>query len=131
MAVWKALYALVWITFLDIVIIGVPWLTDFVFWAHTLLGLLILIFAFYNKSRLNKTQAPARLKRISKATAGLAVFQAVLGLILAVETQLRFGETFVQAIVLLHLITALAILTQASSVATAYDMWEERELVVA
>jgi len=27
----------------------------------------------------------------------------------------------------LHLVTALAIITQASSVATAYDMWEEHE----
>jgi hypothetical protein len=30
-------------------------------------------------------------------------------------------------ITFLHLVIALAIITQASSVATAYDMWEEKE----
>jgi len=32
-----------------------------------------------------------------------------------------------QVVTFIHLMTALAIITQAASVATAYDMWEEHE----
>jgi hypothetical protein len=33
----------------------------------------------------------------------------------------------VEVIIFIHIVIALAIITQASSVATAYDMWEDHE----
>jgi hypothetical protein len=38
-----------------------------------------------------------------------------------------FGLPFAGVIETLHAIMALAIITQAASMATAYDMWEEHE----
>lgn len=59
----------------------------------------------------------------------LASLQAILGVTLYVGLTLGFGipSTVIFGISLIHLVIALAIITQASSVATAYDMWEEHE----
>jgi hypothetical protein len=40
---------------------------------------------------------------------------------------LGIPSTMIFPISLIHLVIALAIITQASSVATAFDMWEEHE----
>jgi len=93
------------------------------------LGLVILGLAHYNNASIKKTEAPARLKRTTKATAVLASIQAILGVTLYVGLTLGLGipSTMIFAISLIHLVIALAIITQASSVATAFDMWEEHE----
>jgi hypothetical protein len=53
----------------------------------------------------------------------MAAFDGLLGIPLYL---FREG-TIHWAVNLLHLIIAVAIITQASSAATAYDMWEEKE----
>ena len=127
MSVWKQLYAIVWLAFLQIIIITLPRFTIYLVDAHVVLGLTILALAHYDNAQIRKTNAPNRLKRIVKATAILATFQIILGVILYANLRLSVNVPLVPVISFLHLVTALAIITQAASVATAYDMWEEKE----
>jgi heme A synthase len=89
--------------------------------------LIILGLAHYNDVKIRRTKAPNRLKRIARANAVLATVQPILGIILVVNVALSVGIPFVSVVKFLHLVIALAIITQASSLATAYDMWEEKE----
>lgn len=127
MTVWKQLYGMVWLAFLQIVLITIPRFTIYLVDAHVALGLVILAVAHFNNARIKKTDAPERLKRICKSTAILATFQIILGIVLYANLRLDFSIPLVSVISFIHLVTALAIITQAASVATAYDMWEERE----
>ena len=128
MTIWKQLYALVWLAFLQIIIgvVNIPSSIPILIYGHAVLGLVILGLAHYNNAQIKETEAPSRLKRITKSTAILATIQVLLGIIIFVSTMI-FRIPFAWVISLLHLMIALAIITQASSVATAYDMWEEKE----
>ena len=119
---------MVWLAFLQIIIgvVNIPSSIPILIYGHAVLGLVILGLAHYNNAQIRKTEAPSRLKRITKSTAILATIQVLLGIIIFVSTMI-FRIPFVWVISLLHLMIALAIITQASSVATAYDMWEEKE----
>jgi hypothetical protein len=127
MSVWKQLYAMVWLTFLQIIIITLPRFTLYLVDAHVLLGIVIVALAHYDNALIRKSTAPNRLKRIVKATAVLATFQIILGVILYANLRLSVSVPLIGVISFLHLVTALAIITQAASAATAYDMWEEGE----
>ncbi len=127
MGLWKQLYAMVWLAFLQIVIIILPRFTIILLDAHVALGLIILALAHYNSAQIKKTNAPNRLKRIAKSTAVLATVQIILGVILYANLRLDVSIPLVSVIGFVHLVIALAIITQASSVATAFDMWEEHE----
>jgi hypothetical protein len=83
--------------------------------------------AHYNNAQIKKTEAPNRLKRIAKSTATLATIQPILGIVIFLNLMLNIGIPMERVITFLHLVVALAIITQASSVATAYDMLEEKE----
>lgn len=124
---WRQLYLIVWLTFLQIIIIMIPLLRGSLVDLHAALGFVILGLAHYNYAMLKRTDAPNRLKRIAKSTAILATFQIILGIILYANWRLNVTIPLVQVVSFLHLVTALAIITQAASVATAYDMWEEHE----
>jgi hypothetical protein len=127
MSVWKQLYAMVWLAFLQIIIITLPRFTIYLVDAHVALGLAILVLAHYDNALIKKTAAPNRLKRIVKSTAVLATFQIILGIILYANLRLSVSIPLVSVISFFHIVVALAIITQAASVATAYDMWEEHE----
>lgn len=127
MSLWKTLYGMVWLTFLQIIVILVPRFTSYLVEAHVILGILILALAHYDNAQIKKTEAPNRLKRIAKSTAILATIQPVLGIVLWINLRLGVSVPLIDVVSFLHLVTALAIITQASSVATAYDMWEEHE----
>jgi hypothetical protein len=127
MVIWKQLYAMVWLVFLQIVIILMPRFTLYLVDAHVILGLAILALAHYNNAQMKHTEAPNRLKRITKSTAILATFQIILGIILYANLRMNVNVPLIEVIVVIHLVTALAIITQAASVATAYDMWENHE----
>jgi len=120
---------MVWLAFLQIVL-GVVDVLGFDMVrvsGHVILGLVILGLAHYNNVKIKKTEAPNRLKRTAKATAILATIQPFFGIALLVNLMLVVSIPLVGVVSFLHLMTALAIITQASSVATAYDMWEEKE----
>jgi len=127
MKMWKQLYLLVWLSFLQIIIILVPRLGSSLVDLHAALGFVILGLAHYDYAMLKRTEAPNRLKRITKSTAILATFQVILGIVLYANLRLNVSIPLAQVVTFIHLMTALAIITQAASVATAYDMWEEHE----
>jgi len=127
MKIWKQLYVIVWLAFLQIIIILVPVFGDKLVDLHALLGFIILGLAHYDYAKLKRTEAPNRLKRIAKSTAVLATFQVIMGLILYANVRLNANIPMIEVVIFIHLVIALAIITQAASVATAYDMWEEHE----
>jgi len=127
MTIWKQLYVMIWLAFLQIIIILLPRFVIYLVDVHLLLGLAILGLAHYDNILIKKSEAPNRLKRIVKSTAILASIQPILGVILYLNIRLNVAIPLVEVIVFLHLAVALAIITQAASVATAYDMWEEHE----
>jgi heme A synthase len=127
MRMWKQLYLIVWLAFLQIIIILIPRLGSSLVDLHAALGFVILGLAHYDYATLKRTAAPNRLKRTAKSTAALATFQIILGLILYANLRLNVSIPLVEIVTFFHLVTALAIITQAASVATAYDMWEEHE----
>jgi hypothetical protein len=130
MPLWRKLYNTVWLAFFCCVLIP-RWLGSHAGGAvHAALGLLLLIVAWTNIKRLAALPVPERLKRVVKVTAGFAVFQLITGLASGVVAHLALDLPRVfQALHGIHVVCALAILAQTSSVATAYDMWEEKEFI--
>ena len=126
MALWSRLYGLIWLAFAQFVLAALTEVAAFVIYLHFVVGLGVLILAWTNYATLKKTEAPDRIIRISKTTAILAVFQIIVGIVNYV-LMMDFRNSLGTAVNILHLIVALAILSQASSTATAYDMWEEKE----
>ena len=128
MELWKKLYNTIWIAFFACVLVP-RWMGDYAgFPVHILLGLFLLFITVTNARQLAALTVPSRLKRISKVTMGFAIFQAISGLALGALHHLAPDLPFVATILHgMHIVCALAILAQASSVATAYDMLEEKE----
>jgi hypothetical protein len=95
---------------------------------HSLLGVVMLLAAQSNSRKLQTLEVPARLKRISKVIAAFSLFQLVLGARLGVIAHFAPAMAMVSAILKsMHVVIALAMLAQSASIATAYDMWEEKE----
>ena len=97
---------------------------------HAGIGVVILGWAFVNFRAVRATRAPGRTKRTIAATLSIAVMMVVLGALLwlGVEANVSdLGGEVSQWIGFVHLLFALAIVTQAASTATGYDMWEEHE----
>ena len=128
MKLWNRLYSTVWLAFFACVLIS-RWMGSHVgIPVHILLGLVLLVVTLANARSLAALPVPVRLKRISKVTAGFAIFQALGGLALGAIAHFVPNLPVVPMVLHgAHVICALAILAQASSVATAYDMWEEKE----
>ncbi len=128
MQLWKCLYNTIWLAFFACVLVP-RWMGEYVgLLIHALLGIFLLVMTVTNARKLAALTVPARLKRISKVTMGFAFFQLVTGLALGGLRHLAPDLPFVAPILYgMHVVIALAILAQTSSVATAYDMWEEKE----
>jgi hypothetical protein len=124
MMLWQKLYGTIWLAFFACVLIP-RWGFQILKPIHIILGLVLLVLTQINRKQLAALPVPDRLKRICSVTAGLAVFQLISGL--ALGTIFRFAPKAYPAIKVIHIVCALAVLAQASSVATAYDMWEEKE----
>jgi hypothetical protein len=113
---------MIWLCALEFLVVMVHTDWDFMVYLHILLGLAIVGLAFYNVQELRKTAAPDRVKRVSKALAGFSVAQGVIGLLLIFDIASGIMDFF-------HIFASLAMITQAASVATGYDMWEEKEFI--
>jgi hypothetical protein len=129
MELWRRLYNTVWLAFFCCVLLP-RWMGPRIgLTVHALLGLLMVVITRGNVKRLTAIAVPDRLKRISRVTAGIAVFQLIAGIalggIMHLYPHLTFALTTLRGI---HIVCALTILAQASSVATGYDMWEEKEI---
>lgn len=128
MKLWNLLYLIVWLVFLDFVLVLTPvGDRNLLVWGHAILGVAVLALAYVNMTEIRKTKAPDRLKRISRVTLSFAAVQLVLGIFLFLSLVAGVEVPLTRLIDIVHVVIALAIITQASSVATAYDMWEEKE----
>lgn len=131
MKLWASLYLLIWLGFFAIllsVIVGVErsflsFLDEPFFYLHIILGIVIVIVAGYNANELQKTEAPDRIKRVARAAFGMSIASAITGMIRAP----MIDSDYLCFISFIHILVTIAMITQASSVATAYDMWEDKE----
>ncbi len=131
MELWKRLYNTIWLAFFSCLLIP-RWMGKYAGPpVHVLLGLAVLLATRDNARRLAALAVPDRLKRISRTTAGFALFQLIEGLVFGAVTHLAPNLPIAGPVLeAAHVVCALTILAQASSVATAYDMWEEKEYEV-
>ena len=128
MQTWQAMYAIIWIALLQILFILFSPLGNGLNWPiHAVIALAILGFAFRVDRGVRLTSCPDRIKRIARTTMLLALLQGVLGVALAIGIVLSWGAGYSTVVAFLHVANALAIITQASSSATAFDMWEDKE----
>jgi hypothetical protein len=118
---------MIWLVFIELLLI-ISSAINFPFpvITHILLGSIIFGLALNNLFAIGKTEAPDRIKRIIKVTFGLTGFQGFLGIIIFINVNMVIIP-FIGVVNFLHLVVSLTIISQASSVATAYDMWEEKE----
>ncbi len=129
MKLWASLYTLIWLGFMAIFLSAIDGVErsflDFLEWPffylHIILGVVIVVVAGYNANELQKTETPMRIKRVARTAFGMSIASAITGFIRVVDNEYI---CFISAI---HILVTIAMITQASSVATAYDMWEERE----
>ncbi len=131
MKLWIALYAMIWIVFLEFLLAMTPNAPGGLLYVHVVLGLGVVGLAYYNFSGVLRTAVPARVKRIAKSTLQLSIVMGVLGLLLffdlGANLTILFGVTLWELILFFHVINAFAVITQAAAVAIAYDMWEDKE----
>ena len=126
------MYAIIWVAFIQILIVLFPVIGTFpTYDLHLVVGAIVMVLAYLIFARVRVTSCPDRIKRITRATFGFAVFEAFLGVALYGAVSANAGGILVDFINFLHVAAALAIITQASSSATAFDMWEEKEFMPA
>ena len=127
MKLWQRLYNTVWLAFFACVLVP-RWMGKYGAPVHVLLGLALLVLTVGNARRLAALPVPARLPRIAKVTSGIAVLQLVCGVAFGGVKHMLPDLPFLASVLNgVHVVCALAILAQASSVATGYDIWEEKE----
>jgi hypothetical protein len=138
MKTWSVMYGLIWASFAQIFLIVfllsvVPnsgfWY-NFTIDLHIAVGIVVIFLAVESFRLVKETTCPDRIKRISKTTAILGGVQGLLGVILFVLMHFNFSVAIQNFVLLLHVVNALAIIAQASSSATAFDMWEEKEFEI-
>jgi hypothetical protein len=127
------MYGLIWLSFIQILFVfyspfGADAMTVAV---HAPLGLLVFVLAFYVSRKVQASACPDRIKRITKTTRNLALLQGIIGLTYAGAISVSLADIYLWAISLIHVANSLAIITQASSSATGFDMWEEKEFQAA
>jgi len=135
MKTFVPMYALIWASFFQIFLIvfllsvgGLSY--SLTIGLHVVIGIVVIGLAAVAFRLVMKTSCPDRIKRISKTTAILGGVQGLLGLILYALIEMNASVTLQNIVLLLHVVNALAIIAQASSAATAFDMWEEKEFEV-
>jgi hypothetical protein len=128
MKTWKMMYLVIWMVFLQIIFIMFsPLPESFNVAVHLAIGAAVFGLAVLVARGVSASSCPERIKRITLTTRNLAALQGVLGVVLAAGDALSLGSLFSSGVGLVHVANALAMITQASSSATAYDMWEEKE----
>ncbi len=134
MKLWISLYAFFWLAVVQ-VLLGVSLAvgsgpSGVVPYLHAGIGGAVVVWAFFTFQAIRATRAPGRTKRPVAATFGISGLMVVLGLLLWLGVEVGVSSlsgTVSDGVAIVHLVLALAIVTQAASTATGYDMWEERE----
>jgi hypothetical protein len=136
---WKSLFVMIWIVFLEFLIVMSTHVTSFtsiadpLIYVHSALGFGIIALAYSNYKGVRESTIAGRVKRTSQSTFQLSILMAVLGVILLFKGYLTWeipvlNLSLFYVIVFIHVVNAFAIITQAAAVAIAYDMWEDKEL---
>jgi hypothetical protein len=134
MKLWASLYGFFWLAVAQVLLgvvlaVGVI-ATPVLPYLHATVGIGVAVWASINFRWVRATRAPGRTKRTSAATFAISILMAVLGLLLWVGVELGrspLNGTVSDVIGFVHLVLALAIVTQAASTATGFDMWESHE----
>jgi hypothetical protein len=100
---------------------------------HAALGIAMLVLPRRNAKELAKLAVPDRLKRISQAVVMTTTMLAVVGVLFGALKHIPgmpevLATTGASILGGFHVFIALAVLAQSSSLATGYDMWEEKEI---
>lgn len=132
MKLWSALYFAIWIVFFEMLLGMWPDPPAAVPYLHLVLGLGIVLITYYCFDALRRTRVPARVKRVAKASWSLSFVMVALGFLLWFNVGSAWvlpwvNLSFYRGVLLLHVVNAVAIITQLAAVAIAYDMWEDRE----
>ena len=134
MRLWMTLYAMIWIAFIEFLLVMTPGGSSVLVYLHIVLGVIIIGLAFYNFSGIRKTRVMGRVKRIAQASFNLSGASGIFGVLIFIG----FGKASVIPVInisiyglilFFHIICAFAIITQAAAIAIAYDMWEDKEFV--
>ena len=87
------MYAVIWVAFFQILFVLFSPLGDAVNLAvHVVVAVVILGLAFTIYRDVGRTSCPDRIKRITRTTWYLAIFQGVLGMALALGAALSWGS---------------------------------------
>ncbi len=138
MKLWQALFAMIWIAFLEFLIVMSTHVTTFesianpLIYVHAALGFAMILLAYNNYTGVRNTTIAGRVKRTAQSTYQLSILMAVLGVILLFKGELGWQIPVINlslfyVLVFVHVVNAFAIITQAAAVAIAYDMWEDKE----
>lgn len=132
MRLWSALYAAIWVVFFEFLFGLWPAPPAPVPYLHLVLGLGIVLIAYYCYAGLRRTRVPGRVKRVARASFGLSILVAILGFLLWFNVGTDWVIPLVnlsiyRGILFLHVANAIAVITQLAAVAIAYDMWEDHE----
>jgi hypothetical protein len=138
MKLWQALFAMIWIAFVEFLIVMSTHVTNFaaiatpLIYLHAALGFAMIPLAFNNFKGVRNTTIAGRVKRTAQSTFQLSILMAILGVILLFKDSLSWQVPLVNlslfyVLVFVHVVNAFAIITQAAAVAIAYDMWEDKE----
>ncbi len=138
MKLWQALFAMIWIAFLEFLLVMSTHVTSdatlitLLIYLHAALGFGMIALAFNNFAGVRNTTIAGRVKRTAKSTYQLSILMAILGVILLFKSSLSWEFPIVNislfyVLLFIHVVNAFAIITQAAAVAIAYDMWEDKE----
>ena len=127
------MYSLIWVAVLQILVILFPVLSfSSTVDLHAVIGIVVVVLANYVYFLVRRTACPGRIKRIARVTAIMSFIQIVFGAVLYESIALAFSSsTLFEITLFFHVLIAVAIVAQASSAATAFDMWERKEFTPA
>lgn len=140
MKLWQSLFAMIWIVFVEFLIVMSTHVTSFtsiadpLIYVHSALGFGIVALAYNNYKGVRETTIAGRVKRTAKSTFQLSILMTILGVILLFKGTLMpwtipvLNLSVFYFLAFIHVVNAFAIITQAAAVAIAYDMWEDKEL---
>jgi hypothetical protein len=88
MKLWQALFAMIWITFMEFLLVMATHVPSFagiatiLTYLHAVLGFGIILLAMNNYHGVRNTTIAGRVKRTAQSTFQLSIVMAVLGVIL-------------------------------------------------
>ena len=128
MKLFQRLYNMVWLSVATLMVFP-RWFGKWSAIVHVGVGLALLVLARANVKHLSALPVPERVLRIAKAVVATTTLVAVIGVIFGGLKHYPGIPEWAGAVAGgFHVFIGLAILSQSSSLATAYDMWEEKEI---